>query len=166
MSLRYFGDPIFRKRALPVGVVNDEVKATVASILRAMEDYGAIGLAAPHVGVLLRIIVIRLELHLPPQVYLNPRLYDPSKEKEAMEEGSISWPGVRANVERPREISLEAMDLMGTLVTKRLVGLEARVAMHENDQLNGVLFIDRCAPKLRARLFAQLRRLDGSKKSE
>jgi peptide deformylase len=143
VTLKYFGDPIFRQRAEPVGKTDDAVRLVVDEIVAAMDEHGAIGLSAVHVGHLLRIVVIRLQPSDPIEVYINPVLSDPSPERETGEEGSISWSGVRAPVERPRAITVTAQDLTGNTFTRRLEGLHARVLMHENDQLNGVMFVDR-----------------------
>lgn len=152
MALRLFGDPIFRQRAEPVGEIERGVRGVVEQIIAAMEEHGAIGLSAVHVGHLMRIVVIRLQPGDTPAVYINPTLSDPSPEREMGEEGSISWPGVRAPVERPLAITVEAQDLQGNTTTRRLQGLEARVLMHENDQLNGVMFIDRVKGRARKAL--------------
>ena len=152
MPLRFFGDPIFRQRAEPVGKIDEAIRLIVDEIIAAMDAHGAIGLSAVHVGYLLRIVVIRLEPNDSPAIYINPILSDPSPEREVGEEGSISWPGVRAPVERPVAITVESQDLNGKTVKRRLENLEARVLMHENDQLNGVMFIDRVRGKARKNL--------------
>jgi peptide deformylase len=107
----------------------------------------------------------KLILH-PPQVLINPVLSDPSQESEEMSEGCLSIPALSAPVRRPLSIRLQATDLEGRSIDRRLEGFEARVAMHENDHLNGVLYIDRISEPEKRRLKVPLRELRQKLKKE
>ena len=85
----------------------------------------------------------------PAEVYINPKLSNPSKNKETMQEGCLSVPQIHEEVERPISIDIEALDLNGNQIKTTVTGFKARELMHENDHLNGVLFIDRLSPRLR-----------------
>ena len=132
-----------------------------------MIHYNGVGLAGPQVGYALRIYVFRDEWmndqgHYelgPPEVAINPVLSAPSKETETMLEGCLSLPNLHVNVARPKKIHIRYQTLKGDFVEKDLEGFIARVNMHENDHLNGVLHIDRAPPKERKALESALLKL-------
>ena len=134
-KLLLFPDPLLSKRAEPIQEISEETHKLVKNILQVMEEHGAIGLSACHIGVFQRLLIVY------EKVYINPKLSSPSKEKEVMEEGSISLPGIRVPIERPKSITVEAQNLDGETFTETLEGLPARILMHENDQLNGLFFL-------------------------
>lgn len=147
----YYGNKILRVKALPVETITDEIRQLVRDMIETMDVSNGIGLAAVQVGVPLRIFVLRNYLEVQsdelrlsdPYVYINPKLSAPSLKKVKDTEGCLSLPGIRAEVERPLKITIEAMDLNGNLFKEEVEGYNARVRMHENDHLNGVLFTDR-----------------------
>lgn len=165
LKLRYYGDPILRKRAKEIEQVDDEIIALVHAMEKAMDHYKGIGIAAPQVGVSVRLFIIRIDeegdegalIRGPLRVFINPRLHEPSCAENAMKEGCLSIPGVREEVFRPEEITVEALDLQGKLFKERCKGLLARAVMHENDHLNGTLFIDRLPMRTRLSLDQTLR---------
>lgn len=167
LSLRYFGDPILRRRAKEVPVINDEIKELVRQMERIMIQHRGAGLAAPQVGVSFRLFIFRFDeetedgkiIASPLRVFINPKLSEPSRQENGMKEGCLSIPGVREEVWRPDEITIEALDIEGNSFKERLSGIEARCAMHENDHLNGTLLIDRLPIKVRTGLEQQLRAL-------
>ena len=106
-----------------------------------MKHAKGIGLAAPQVGILLRIFTIDLEGKI--SVFINPEIKDFSKEESSFEEGCLSVKKIWGQVVRPKKLSIRAMDKNGKLVKIRAKGLLARVIQHENDHLNGILFIDK-----------------------
>lgn len=171
LQMRYLSDPILRKKALPVTEVTPEICSLAAEMEQMMREKDGVGLAAPQVGHSIRLFVMA---HFDPEgenevgpvrVCINPVLLDPHPATEIMKEGCLSIPGVRGPVERPIEITLQATDLSGHLFTIRLQGLMARIAMHENDHLNGVLFIDRMTPKDRKLIERQIQEIQRRQKT-
>jgi peptide deformylase len=148
--LRY-GDPALRRRAAPVGEVTPEVRAAIADMTETMYDEVGIGLAAPQVGVSLRLIVVADEEGRGVQALLNPAIVDRGGEATG-EEGCLSIPGVFAPVTRSAWVKVEAQDVNGRPLALRATGLRARVLQHEIDHLDGVLFIDRVDPVKRDRI--------------
>ncbi|MGM0439757.1 MAG: peptide deformylase [Chlamydiota bacterium] len=165
LQLAYYGDPILRQKAQEVGEIDEEIKALVAAMIDVMDQKSGIGLAAPQVSKSLRIFIIRQYDKGTsgdigePQVFINPKLSYPSQEILEDEEGCLSVPGVYAEIERPAAITVEAQDLEGNFFTKTFHGYPAREIMHENDHLNGVLFIDRMMAKERKEIDQMLKKL-------
>lgn len=157
LPLRYFGHPDLRAHAKSVKEITAEVIELVTNMIESMVAYNGIGLAAPQVGRRLRVFVFRDETLLPngeyelsaPKVAINPILSNPSEELETQQEGCLSIPGIFATVTRPLRITIEYLNLQGETVIEHLEGHRARVVMHENDHLNGVLSVDRVNAKER-----------------
>jgi peptide deformylase len=153
LPVRYYGDPVLRKKGEPVQAITDEIKQLAQDMIETMDwkENNAIGLAAPQIGKSLRMFVLRRYVHLPdgswtvsePIVYINPHIISHSKATWMSDEGCVSIPKIHLPVERPVKITVESTRLDGTVVQEGLEGLNARVVLHENDHLNGVLYIDR-----------------------
>ena len=167
LPLRYFGHPDLRAQAKPVAEITPDIIQFVMDMIEAMVEHNGVGLAAPQVGRRVRIFVFRDEILLPsgdyhlgePKVAINPVLSNPSKETETAREGCLSVPGVYPEVVRPSKITIEYLNLKGEKIVEHLEGHRARVVMHENDHLNGVLHIDRMAPRERKKILAQLQEI-------
>ena len=96
----------------------------------------------------------------PLEIYINPKILEVSEETECMDEGCLSFPRLYLkDIQRPRAITVEFTDLNGNQKIQSLTGLHARQVMHENDHINGVLYIDRLSPKQRKGLDESLRKL-------
>lgn len=167
LTICYYGNPILRKRCDEVKEVTDEVRALALEMIEAMDRYNGMGLAAPQVGVPIRLFVIYnhtvdeegyVQL-TKPQVFINPKILSTSEELDEMTEGCLSLPGIREHVIRPYKITVEALDLYGNLFTETREGLDARVVLHENDHINGVLYIDRLDKALRKELEPTLKKI-------
>lgn len=164
LPIVYYNNPILRKVADPIAEINDEIKNLVAEMIPTMTAYSGMGLAAPQIGHSLRLFIVQAPIEdekgeLSPgeiEVFINPKLSVPSKKTIELEEGCLSIPKVRGFVNRPQEIIVDYMTLEGIQVQKKVSSWEARVIMHENDHLNGVLFIDRLSRKERSPLDARL----------
>ena len=151
LKIYYYGHPILRKRCEPVTEITDEIRKLAQDMIETMDKNDGIGLAAPQVGHSIRMFVLRNYVFTEdgqwtvsePKVYINPKLSSPGEEKAIDTEGCLSLPGLRLQVERPDKITVEAMALDGTIFVEELEGYNARVRMHENDHINGVLFSDR-----------------------
>jgi peptide deformylase len=152
-----YGDPALRRRAAPVGEVTPEVRATIADMIETMYDEVGIGLAAPQVGISLRLIVIADEEGRGVQALINPAIVEHGGEATA-EEGCLSIPGVFAPVARAAWIKIEARDVAGKPLAISARGLRARVLQHEIDHLDGVLFIDRVDPVTRDRIKRKIKK--------
>jgi peptide deformylase len=164
-QIHYYGDPVLRKRAKEVTVFDDELKQFIETLTRTVYSNPAAGLAAPQVGKSLRIFARRNCIiyedgnikYTDVQIFINPRVTVLSNELQEEDEACLSLPGIRESVARPMHIRIEALDANGEPFTEELEGYRARVVMHENDHINGVLFIDRIDPKARKRIEPLLR---------
>lgn len=166
LPLCYYGNPVLRKKCVPVEQITDEIRAFIKDLEDTMEAYAGLGISAPQVGKSLAIFLVRYPIEdsdshryerAPLKVYINPRLSDPSQETWIHEEGCLSIPKVYEDVKRPLEITITALDIDGKEFTEKLSGWPARVVMHENDHINGVLFVDRISEKKRNQLEPALR---------
>ena len=136
--------PILRGRAEEIRA--DEIKSpAIQKLIFGMKETvipaGGIGLAAPQVGLSLRLIVIALNDKL--MAFINPKITKFSWRKEVDEEGCLSVPGKFGPVKRSKVIKVEAFDEHGKLIKFKAGGLFARVIQHEVDHLDGILFIDK-----------------------
>ncbi|NLU36868.1 MAG: peptide deformylase [Clostridiales bacterium] len=147
MALRqikdYMKDDVLRKKAKYVEKIDARVQTLVDDMIETMYHADGVGLAAPQVGVLKRIIVIDVGEGV--HVLINPEIIE-EKGEQTDYEGCLSVPGVRAQVKRPEEVLVRALDRDGNEVEIRGNGLMARALCHEIDHLNGVLFLDRAVP--------------------
>ena len=122
-----------------------------------MNDALGIGLAATQVGVMHRVLVYRVEAEAAIAALVNPVLEWASDEREPMEEGCLSLPGVLVEVERPVHVRVRAQDERGEPILVEASGLEARVIQHEMDHLDGVLILDRTSRDQRKQAMRTLR---------
>jgi peptide deformylase len=139
------GDSILSAPARPVEAITPEIETLIDDMIETMYAAPGIGLAAPQVGVSLRIFVIDLSAGRDPtalHVMINPEFVD----REGMqleEEGCLSVPGFTATVARPRRVVVKGMDRHGDTCTIEGTDLLARALQHEVDHLNSCLFVDR-----------------------
>ena len=167
LKIHYYGAPVLRKRCEPVQEVTEEIRQLAKDMIETMDKGNGCGLAAPQVGHSLRLFVLRdYIIHedgkwtlSEPKVYINPKLSHPGEYLLSDVEGCLSLPGLRLDVDRPDRITVEALDLDGNLFTEEAEGYNARIRMHENDHINGVLFIDRIDEKTRHKIDPQLREM-------
>ena len=148
-----YGRPVLQTPAAPVDEVNDDIRALIDEMVETMHAAPGIGLAAPQVGVALRVCVIDLSVGKNPGDLLtlvNPEFVE-RHGMQLEEEGCLSLPGFLATVPRPREAVVRALDRHGAPQTIRGTGLLARALQHEIDHLDGRLFVDRVRP-IRRRL--------------
>lgn len=163
-----YGDPILRKKGVPVKEITDEIRQLAHDMIETMDEGGrGIGLAAQQVGKALRLFVLRRYIDGPdgkwtvsdPVVYINPKILEVTKETWVSEEGCLSIPKIYLPVERPIKIKVESTRLDGSHVVEEIEGMNARVVLHENDHINGVLFIDRVEEKYLRGVESDLRAL-------
>jgi peptide deformylase len=157
LKVRRYGDPVLRRRATPVEAVTPDLRRLVDDMIETMYDEVGIGLAAPQVGVSVRLMVVGDEEGRGAQVLLNPAITAQGGAVTA-EEGCLSLPGIFAPVTRAEWVTLAAEDLEGRPVAITARGLRARVFQHEIDHLDGVLFIDRLEPMARDRIKRRIKK--------
>ncbi len=147
LQLRYYGDPILRKRAEVVQEITDTERLLADDMLETLYATYGIGLAATQVGILKRLLIVDIDededgQEFEPLMLFNPEILSTEGESVA-EEGCLSIPDLSADVRRPEQITVKAMNINSEDVEIDADGLLARVIQHEIDHLNGVLFIDR-----------------------
>lgn len=144
-QIRLSNDEILRKTSKEVEEVNDKIRELLQDMLETMHRYNGVGLAAPQVGVLKRVIVIDLYDGSEPLQLVNPKIVK-AKGKQEVEEGCLSFPNEYAKLIRPKEVVVEALNEKGEKV--KIVGkdLLAQALAHEIDHLNGILFVDNMLP--------------------
>lgn len=158
-QVRQYPDPVLRMEAREVDALDESVAALVERMSRLMEEARGVGLAAPQLGILRRILVYQAAEEAPVSALVNPRLVSSTDESTVEEEGCLSLGAatIVVEVERPVGVTIEATTPAGEPVRIEAEGLEARVLQHELDHLNGVLTIDRTTPEHRRAALAKLR---------
>lgn len=139
-------DPVLLRPAAPVERFDDALAELAREMLDAMYAAPGRGLAAPQVGVALRLFVMDVgwkDGRPEPRVVVNPRLSEPSEERVEREEGCLSLPGFTVLLSRPAEVTIEYQGLDGALRRERLAGFAATCAQHEADHLDGILTVHR-----------------------
>ena len=144
-QIREYGDEILRKKSREVDVVDDKIRELLDDMLETMHKYNGVGLAAPQVGILKRVVVIDLYDDNGPLKLVNPKIVK-QKGKQEVEEGCLSFPNQYAKMIRPEEIVAEALNEKGEKIKIKAKGLLAQAICHEIDHLDGVLFIDNMLP--------------------
>lgn len=174
LDIVQYGEPVLRKKCQPVEKVDAELESFVVDMIETMRDAEGVGLAAPQVGVAIRLAVVdvahdpecvsffkvngedaKLEDHMP-LIFINPEL----ELKGAMEtdtEGCLSIQEIRAKVKRRSVVKASLPQLDGSVLEIETDGLLARAIQHENDHLNGVLFTDRLSSVVKTRLKRKLK---------
>jgi peptide deformylase len=138
-------DPRLKQIALPVVQVNDSIRRLMDDMLETMYSAPGIGLAAPQVGRLVRVIVVDVaDKGEPPQPYrmANPTVVSSSDQQRVTNEGCLSLPDFYADVERPDTVTVSYVDETGEPKTLEAEGLLATCIQHEIEHLDGVLFVD------------------------
>lgn len=169
--------PVLRQKSRPVDRITDEVRAVAERMIELMKEEEGIGLAANQVGLAWRMFVA----HVPhsndpeddrslqtdpisatpvPVIYINPKLSQPERDLEPLEEGCLSLPEIRGEVRRPSQITITYQDIEGQRVSLRAGGLLARCWQHEMDHLDGVLILDRMLQIDRMKNRAAVRELE------
>ncbi len=155
-----YPDPVLRMVSEEVAQIDEETHELIRDMFEAMDEEAGIGLAAPQLGVLKRIMVVSIkDKNFERLAIINPVISFFSEETVVMEEGCLSIPGVNMDVRRPAKIILRGLARSGRLVEINASGLLARVMQHEIDHLEGVLFIDRLRDKDKKAIEAGLRTL-------
>lgn len=169
LPLAYYGDPILRKVADSIPEITEDIRILVEEMEETMNACNGIGLAAPQVHHSIRLFIIRKPIETTPdtfecgelKVFINPEISFPSEETWVTSEGCLSIPTIHSDVSRPKDITIEYTDLQGQRIKEHVTGWEARVILHENDHINGILFIDHLEKEVREKLDPFLENLKG-----
>ena len=150
-----YGQPVLRKVSQDIDADYPELDSLIANMVETLADSEGIGLAAPQIGLNIRLVIIDLDVisdDLPEykdykRVFINPHIieYDDT-ETETMEEGCLSLPGIHENVKRPTRIHVKYLDRDFVEHDEWISGYLARVMQHEFDHLDAKMFVDRITP--------------------
>ncbi len=168
---------VLRMKASPLKVdhgIDEPLRAVAERMIELMRGANGIGLAAPQVGLPVRLFVAHvpedpeeepIDSELPstseaPQVFINPEIIEFSKDLEPYEEGCLSLPGINGEVNRPTTVTMRAFDLAGNEVELRATGLLARCWQHEIDHLDGILIIDKMSQMSRLKNRARIKSME------
>jgi peptide deformylase len=153
--IRLFGDPVLRTAADPVTSFDKELRGLVRDLLETLQDEGGAGLAAPQIGVGLRVFAFDVDEVLGHIV--NPTLTFPDEEEQDGPEGCLSIPGVYIDTKRRQNVVASGFNEHGDPIQVVGTGTMARCCQHETDHLDGVLFLDRLDPASRKEAMRQIR---------
>ena len=151
-------DPRLMKICAPVDEITDDIRSLAADMLDTMYAAPGRGLAAPQVGVLLRMFVMDVgwkEGKSDPLVCINPMFQEIGEDRADSDEGCLSIPGVTATVNRPSQVQMVWTSLEGARYVQSFEGFAAVCAQHEMDHLDGVVTFDHLAVDVRAVLEAE-----------
>ncbi|MDP1880682.1 MAG: peptide deformylase [Parachlamydiaceae bacterium] len=175
LRLAYYGDEILRKKTTPIDDIDSTILQLIEDMTETMQASNGCGLAAPQVHQSLSLFITKIPKYNDDddekvdsgelRVFINPKIISFSEELWPYEEGCLSIPGMRAVVDRPLKVTIEAIDQHGQIFTEEFEKFDAHVIMHENDHLNGVLYIDRLPPKKRKSIDQFLKSLKKKHKS-
>ncbi|HEY3632635.1 MAG TPA: peptide deformylase [Jatrophihabitantaceae bacterium] len=141
-TIRLFGDPVLRTPADPVVDFDKQLRTLVADLTETMLDAPGVGLAAPQIGVGLRVFTYHVDDEQSGHL-INPVLHFPSDEDQDGEEGCLSIPGLKFDCRRREHVVAHGQNQYGDPITVEGTALLARCVQHETDHLDGVLFVDR-----------------------
>lgn len=141
-TIRTDDDPILRKISKGVTVYDDKLEILIEDMIETMHHADGIGLAAPQIGILKRVIVIDLYDEDGPMALINPRIIDQNG-LQMEEEGCLSLPGRHGVVKRPLTVTVQFEEMDGNTYEIEGEELLARVLCHEIDHLDGILYIDK-----------------------
>lgn len=151
-DIRLLGDPVLREKSAPVEEIDEEIRQLARDLEETMYDAEGVGLAAPQVGVPVRMFAYDVrEPEAPVGVLINPEIEE-REGSATSEEGCLSIPGLAADVERAARVVVRGLDPDGDEVRIEADGLLARCLQHEHDHLEGILFLDHLSPLKRKML--------------
>jgi peptide deformylase len=173
LEIRTYGDPVLRQKGARIEKIAPEIKKLVADMFDTMYDARGVGLAAQQVGHALQLTVVDVRgiKDRPSTMQVNGKTVDPealmplvlinpelklSGETFTGAEGCLSFPEIFADISRPSEVEVTAMDEKGHQVSFRAGGLLAKAVQHEFDHLQGILFIDRMKSETKRELKSEL----------
>lgn len=141
LEIELIGSPVLKQPGVPIDKVDKSVRALIDDMKETMYAHDGVGLAAPQVGQSLRLFVIDDGNGF--EAYINPVITEKSEETDDLSEGCLSIPGIIGVVERHCEVTVEYTNRWGKRKTKKASGLLAQAIQHENDHIDGILFVER-----------------------
>ena len=156
--IRYFGDPVLRTPADPVVTFDKELRILVKDLIETMQGAAGVGLAAPQIGVGLRVFAYHVD-DLVGHI-VNPQLEFPDDEEQDGDEGCLSLPGIYFDTKRRLNVVAKGFHESGDPIQIVGNGLLSRCLQHENDHLDGVIFIDRLDAAARKNALREIRRAE------
>ena len=151
-----YGDTVLRKEAEEIDANYPDLKQLIADMFETMYHSKGVGLAAPQIGLPIRLFIVDAagfnedgeapELEGFKRVFINPIIIEEKGKEWKFEEGCLSIPGIREEVARKPELTIEYYNENFELVEEKLDGLGARVVQHEYDHIEGILFVDKINP--------------------
>ena len=153
-------DPVLTRRAGAVEKIDSWLLNVIERMKHLMETHEGVGLAAPQVGLPLRLFVMAEKAKADQAIAVINPILEMQSETEEAEEGCLSLPGIRGQITRAKQIILTGYDVKGEPISMPLEGFPARIAQHENDHLDGVLIIARMSPAARIAVGKKLRDLE------
>jgi peptide deformylase len=159
-----YGDPVLRKKTSDIDRNYEGIDKLAGDLFETMHNAEGVGIAAPQIGLSLRIFVVDLsplgkeylELINFKKVFVNAHIIERGGEDELMDEGCLSIPVIREDILRKNKIRIKYQDLEWKEYDEVYTGYQARVIQHEYDHLDGILFIDHCSPLKRRLLKGKL----------
>jgi peptide deformylase len=164
-TIRVYPDSVLRKKSLSVDEISDRVRRLADDLIHTLTWANGVGLAAPQIGELLRVVAIDFSVvdgSKKPLCMINPEIVE-EEGLEVAEEGCLSIPGIYENLERPSTVLVKGIDVKGRCIELELHDILARAISHEIDHLDGILFIDRISPLRRTLLRSKLKNLKEDK---
>lgn len=161
-------DPILKQKAKPVARVDDSLRALVQDMFETMYAADGVGLAAPQVGVLQRVIVLDTQARQPefqPLAMINPELIA-LEGRTIYTEGCLSLPGEAEDVDRAAVVTVKYLDIEGNEQTLKCDGLLAIAVQHETDHLNGTVFVDHVSTLKRELIRKRMKRVKASREEQ
>ncbi len=143
-----YGDPVLKKKAQDIEKDTSDLKQLVEDMFETMYQANGVGLAAPQIGKSVRLFIIDStpteedESKGIKQAFVNPEIIDSEGENEPFEEGCLSIPGIREDVQRPPKVKIRFVDENFQPAEMELEGMAARIVQHEYDHIEGILFTD------------------------
>lgn len=159
MKIYKLGEEVLRKKCVPVEPeeINDEMRNLFSEMFDTMVEAEGVGLAAPQIGISKRFFVVEADDGIR-RVFINPQIVYTSSTLSDYEEGCLSLPGFNEVIRRPEKVTCSAINEFGKPFTLEADGLLARIIQHENDHLDGIVYIDRGNPEFAAKVSAQMQK--------
>jgi len=139
--IRTLPDPMLRRKAKRVSTIDNSIQQLIDHMVATMQQAKGVGLAAPQVGVSLRVMVLQMPGE-EPMAIINPEIVKRSGERE-VPEACLSIPGIAGEIKRSVSVTVKGRDRQGKTIRLKATDLLAQALEHELDHLNGVLYIDR-----------------------
>ncbi len=163
-SIVAYGDPVLRKKAVEIDRDYPDLDAFIQSMFDTMYASSGVGLAAPQVGKSIRLFIVDGEPFVEDdpemadfkKVFINPLILEETGEEWAFNEGCLSIPRIREDVNRKEKLRIQYYDQNWEMHTEEFDGLKARIIQHEYDHIEGILFVDKLAPLKRKLLQGKL----------